>query len=411
MPSTVVSGSGNVIELPLDTPGYEAWWRANPPLAYQRGDPYSQVPLNPLTREEAIAAGKGLSELGKTIDLPFLRMSGWGLGILAQQVPPPVPGPTPPPPPGEVIPFPGGPGGAADFPSFGRGLPVGELGSAIARLAGLFGLAIGDVWAIREVYRLGTKTAALKKARRDQLESEKALRKVEARLRAAERLREAELRADDAVKRSIENTRVQVPAAPLPTLPGTSSSTVPGPGPGVSPANQPAAQPFPPPAPPRGLPKSPTLPRTNPWPSSTTSFPPTPRVSSWPVELARWLPTPRAAPAPKPSPPRSLPGPGDWLPKPQPMPRIEPPSMARPELLGPRTSGVPDIESVPQEEPSKCQCRGGKKKRKKGQCEEGFFRETETGTTYNVWRRRSCGTAKGGKRAAAAALSAIAAFG
>lgn len=167
---------------------------------------------------------------------------------------------------------------------------------------------------------------------------------------------------------------------------------------------------------PSPLPSAPPRPVFEPFPEA-----PAPQIPSpVPVELPTpsiptpTIPAPRPVPAPSPLPiPGTVPLPGIrvspfFLPSPgvrsSPLqsPRLVP--IGDPLPLTPSTPTVPQFgtgfapfqfladQPQPQTDPARERCQVVKRRRrKKGKCREGFFRETPGGTEFTTWRERTCG--------------------
>lgn len=159
----------------------------------------------------------------------------------------------------------------------------------------------------------------------------------------------------------------------------------PQPAPGTSPIEEitvsaPRPRPL---APPRTLPLS--FPRVMP-----LAFP-VPRLS--PLLDPRLVPQLRSTPRPSSRPPRAGPtsaprvlSPRDFLPDVA-NPLLTPLQAAPVRLPAPRPTPTPSPQ--PQTQPERC-VQTPRKPRKKGKCEEGFYRERPTGTTFKPWRTRKC---------------------
>lgn len=135
-------------------------------------------------------------------------------------------------------------------------------------------------------------------------------------------------------------------------------------------------------------PQAPTIPAPQPTP--------TPRTT--PAGLPR--PNIRAFPLGLPGPgigPRSVPGPQNFplqdpLPLTPPQPGVPPlPGIRGFPFAGPTTLAQP--QPAPQPAQDRCQV-VKRRRRKKGRCREGFFRETPTQTKYVTWRSRKCGVSR-----------------
>jgi hypothetical protein len=180
-------------------------------------------------------------------------------------------------------------------------------------------------------------------------------------------------------------------ATPFPKGPAARSRPrpAPQPAPGTSPIEEitvsaPRPRPL---APPRSLPL--TLPRVMPVVS------PVQRLS--PLLDPRVVPSLRARPAPRSSPVSSPPrgllelpvrriSPRDFLPA-SPLEYLTSPQRQPVRLPTPQPTPTP----MPQPEAAPDRCvQVSKKPRKKGRCEEGFYRERPGGTTFKPWRTRKC---------------------
>lgn len=169
------------------------------------------------------------------------------------------------------------------------------------------------------------------------------------------------------------------PEIPQPTIP---TPRVPEPARPSDPSTTPAPAPAPPapsPAPPRPAPGAPVpspAPPTTwpgfPWPSPTIGIP----------GGIRWPGTSRPA-VPSIAPPRPI--------TPPRIPDLTPPQLDVPTLTATAT-GV-GIRTPTRTGTQNCEV-VKRRRRKKGKCREGYFRETENDTKYVTWRTRDCASKK-----------------
>lgn len=113
---------------------------------------------------------------------------------------------------------------------------------------------------------------------------------------------------------------------------------------------------------------------------------PVPRPQNFPQPAPKNRPQPAARPTPKPA-PRPTPKPDPWpllfpLMQPQPRPQPSPLTATQPQPL---TSP----QAQPEQESDKCQ-KVDRRRRRKGQCRQGYFVETANSTRYITWSRRKC---------------------
>ena len=141
------------------------------------------------------------------------------------------------------------------------------------------------------------------------------------------------------------------------------------------------------------LPDPPTIPTPQPpgqpTPQTTPRITPRPLIRAFPLGL----PGPGIAPGNVPF-PRSIPL-QDPLPLTPPQPGVRGlPNVRGLPFAGPTTLAQP--QPAPQPAQERCQV-VKRRRRKKGRCREGFFRETPTQTKYVTWRSRKCGVSKKAK--------------
>ncbi len=139
--------------------------------------------------------------------------------------------------------------------------------------------------------------------------------------------------------------------------------------PAPRPAPPPAPAPRPPPAP--GARPAPPRPAARPLPK-----PAAPKPKPLPMPFLPWSP-----PSPKPKPrPGGRPSPSPWGAPSSPTPLT---------ALGPQPVGLPQPQLDPEPEQQKCE-QVARRRRRKGQCRQGYFREYPDRTTYTTWSTRTC---------------------
>lgn len=159
---------------------------------------------------------------------------------------------------------------------------------------------------------------------------------------------------------------------------------------------------------------TPTIPETLPGPSLPVPLP-TPPTPESPAPISPKIPLPNPGPAAFPAPgplpgaiPSVFPGPGPAqlpffvsFPEFSPIADSPPPVIGDPELLTPLgtpvQSFVAGTANVPSAQPSaqaqQSQCREVKRRRRrKGKCREGFYREFPGKTQFTPWREVNCAT-------------------
>lgn len=282
----------------------------------------------------------------------------------------PVPNPAP-----RSVPYPFPTGPAANDPIFRKG---------IGRAFGLQGAILSVL------LELGAKIILEEQAR--QAEKKRAAQEQE-----LEKLKQK--RADQAPQREVKiPENATIPRPNLPPLPGRITLPRPGkapipdrPRPDLIP-NFPVGIPFP-----VGVPKPvvvPSIPTPKlPSPQTTPQPSPQPMPSSFPQEIV----SPQSRPFPSPffnplTYPQSQPRPGTVV-NPTPLGDLFPqPSLTpgNPTALGfIDDSALQNPLANPQTQSDKCEI-VQRRKRKKGKCREGFFRESATGTKYTTWRETNC---------------------
>ena len=263
-------------------------------------------------------------------------------------------------------PFPRGP--AANDPIFRQGRRI--FGRALSRVLGLFGVGL----TIFDIISMGK--IELEKQRLSEIESVIKILKQ----READKLPTREVVIRDPAG---------VPTTPTPKIPRPRAPDLPGerrPLPDISPTSPPVRLPFPGQLP-GTLPTTPTIPAPQPLPRPSPQidpvfdpiFVPATRpglLSQFPIRFPTASPRLQPLADPLPFAPPGLPG-------------LTPPNtLVAPFSVG--TIQLPQQTPSPQTQTRRCQ-NVKRRRRRKGKCREGFFKERPGSTEFITWRTTDCG--------------------